>query len=832
MAGQGALRNAINDLLSDNPITTWWKAYIERAAGRWIEMENDARARASSHPLKFVTFSAAYVGGVLIYTVTGFRAVINIVGLLVGGEPTPDLSGEIAGYMQKIFSDPRAREGFESIGALITDGVINIFEQFAGDDVKDPKEFARAFHGFMIGLTLGGGIADTTLEATTGGQVEGAGRALESMYWSLGLGFLGWQTLAPLLESGLQPGLSRFYQRKYRPMRFTAAELRDLFALNEITQDTLRDEARTLGWRDQDIDKWVRLAFRSLNEADIWQAHRLGEISEAEVVRRLTALGFDPQDIPLLFKINAREDTGNAAQLTISTARAAFREGLLGEAGMRSALAALKRSAPEIDLILALDTRQRDQDRVALTVAQIKQAWEENVLSDQEAKFWLTQTGIDDASRDILVMTWRAETAPKFRKLNIGTITGAYVAGVIDRPAAQGKLESVNVAPVDARLELDLAEARNPEAFGKPRPRPLKLITPSLMSELVVRGVLTADQAQAYLIGAGFAEADAVLLAELFRRQAAPAPRPLSASLIAAAYAEHVLDREGAFARLRTLGLSPADADVALDTIEAQYPDAFGTLPAPPPRALTPAQLADLVIAQIVTSEVMSARLQASGFSPEDAALLSQLAAREAGGLPRLLSQSTIERAYTAQVVDRTQASGLLADLGLDEEGTRIVLDTVEADNPAIFNPSSVQSARQPSTAALVSALQNGIVTEGEYFARMAEAGYDDPAARIFLAVATRNERVASKTLTKAEIAEAYRKGIFQRGEAHARFLSLGYNDADADLLLRLERSGIEDTEVWRNMLAGLLTPEDAYGQLLGLGFSPQEIDAAIQRIS
>lgn len=758
------------------------------------------------------------------YALLGTSRALETLQGLVDNDGVPDVSEKLAALLRSAVQDPKVKEIVESLGAAVTEPILALFESYAGRDDLDPKEFARSFHGIMIGLNTVGGLADTALETATGGQVEGAGRFLESMYWSLGLGFLGWQTLAPLLESGLQPGLDRYYKKLYRPARFSAGDLRDLYALGKLTPEQMREEARALGWRDEDIAQWLQLAFRTLSQGDVFAAWHDDLITQEEAVRRLRVLGYDPQDIPLLFQLNPKEAVQEEKAVTLTTARNAYREHLIGADEFSALLADLGKPEQEIQLILALEDARAQTEARGLSVAQVKAAWEENVLGDTEATHWLEQAGLSGEKIGILLETWKAELVPQFRKLNAGTITGAYVEGVIARGVAVEKLSGVGFSPEDADLELKLAEIRNPQAFGQIAPPEARRLSPGLLSDLVALGLITPAQMAERLVTAGYSSEDANLLAEAARLRSTPGSRRLSQSTIQAAYLAGVIERQTALEELNTLGFGNEQAGIILDTLERENPGAFGLPPEERVRELSPSTLEDLYLGDVISQERYIQGLLALGFSEEDTGALVIRAEQFKQPGQRTITQSTIERAYLAGVFDRARAFDKLVVADFDPEDANTILDTIERENPASFTPGLVQSLRTPSITVLVAALRNGILSEAEYFARAAELGYQTADAELYLAVAATNERKSTRALTTAQILEAYRKGLFTRGTTLARLNESGYSNEDAVLLIRMEKDVIENTDTWDALLSGALDPFDAIAALISANYSDGDI--------
>jgi len=682
---KGVLRVAIERMIAENFSPSGGPGWWERVKQRWQEYDE---LQKQFDPAKLQRRDLQGTVGLLphtLYALTGSEFYIRNLRTMVAAQKDKilpnDASETVAQVLRQVFSQPLAREVAETIGAAITEPVLSIFEQYAGRDDLDPKEFARAFHGFMIALNTAGGLADTVLETVSGGQIEGVGRFLQSMYWSLGLGFLGWQTLAPLLSAGLQPGLERYYQRLYRPMRFNASDLRDLYALGEITQEEMRDEARTLGWRDQDIARWIKLAFRTLSQGDVFTAYHKGLIDQDEAVKRLRALGYDPQDIPLLFQLNPPPDTDEARSVSSSTVRQAYREHLISADEARAMLQELRYQPREIDLILALEDQRNLTEARSLSASQIRDAWSNNILSDAEVMHWLTQSGYDTATAQILLDTWKAQQQPAFMRLNKGTILGAYIEGILTKAQAREKLLQIGFRAEDADLEIALVEARNPEAFGRAaRPRAREL-TPGVLSSLVAAGLISPDEMRERLIALGYASEDATLLASAAAQRLIEQPEPLTQATVERAYITGVLNRDQAMQRLTALDFTAESAAVILDTVERENPEAFHPELVTTLRVPSITSLAQAVANGIITEQEFYNRAAELGFRTEDARIYLALAITSPRKSTRSLSASQIANAYGAGIFPHALARQKLIEQGYSDYDAGVIL---RLEKPAV----------------------------------------------------------------------------------------------------------------------------------------------------
>jgi hypothetical protein len=829
---KGPLRASLENWVSSTVNPTGGPGYFDRVRERFIiTREPIERIGADAPTYNVLSWILVWLAAGL-YGFTGATAALKYLQDTAEYFAQPSLSGQIGSLLKNTFANPVVKEITQIFGAAIIDPMLGILEMSAGDDQSDPKEIARSLMGLVIDYNVATGLMDMTVSGLTAGTVGNAGDFIEAAQQSMGLGYIGNQVLTPLLANGLRPGMDRYYSKLFRPNRFSAAELRDLYALGEITPEALRTNAQFLGWRDEDIDQWIKLAFRSLAEGDIFAGYYKKYITEPEAVKRLRGLGYDPKDIPLLFQLNPDPDAKEDKATSSATARAAYRDNLISSDELVTMLRTLKIGDPEIDLIIALENAKKKLDQKTLSVSQIKQAWTDNVLHDSEAEHWLTLAGFGEDEIRVLLLTWKEEAVPAYRKLNSGTILGAYVAGIVNRNTAKDKLLSVGYSPEDAGLELDLAQARNPEAFGIVTKKGSKSLSLSNYTDLLTVGLITSEQMRAGLLEIGYTEADAALLVQASVAKLQAPNKLLSQDQVGRAYLAGVFTRPQAEAGLKSLQFSDAQVKTILDTLEKENPDTFGQTPAQRALLLSPGTLSDLYIKNLITAEELHSRLIALGVNEIDAGLLKDRADELKRPAVRVLTPALIQRAYLAGILDRVQAKRKLVELEYSEENAELILSTIESENPGAFQPGLIQSLRAPSIQALVSAVSNTIITEDEYFSRAVEIGWAPTDAAMFLLLGKSNERKGSKALSLSQLLTAYNKGLMPRGEALSRISSLGYADADAILLLRMEKDLIELTDTWNQIMSLSLPVSDGINALIELHYSDEDIYNAFASLS
>jgi hypothetical protein len=544
------------------------------------------------------------------------------------------------------------------------DPVIGLFESYAAKEVQDPHEFARAFHGYMMTLSWAGGMLEAVTRPVLGERTPDFKGMLTSMYWTMGLGFLGWQTLAPLLSSGLQPPLERYYSRLYRPARFTPAQTMDIFALGQKDSNWLRDELRDQGWRDQDLDLWLKLAYRTLSEGHLWTLYENGALGKSDMDKRLRALGYSPEDIPLLYKANEKEETKDSTRYLLSTLKESYLEGRLGEDELRGILASMNFAPREIDLQVANLQTQRAEGARALTTGQVKNLYDNRVLGRDETIHQLRMLDYGEQVAAQLVQAWDNAALPKAARINKSTILEGYTNGSLTRNEALELLRvEAGYPPDKAELLVKIEEA---SVALKVMPPTVKAVGLALLADFVSAGMITRADLEARSELARYSAADRTRIIDLMflGAQVTVGVVEVSESLLLDAYVYGVITREALLARLTARGYSADDAELIAATVEAANPDIFG---GGPPQLLKQPSVGALQLALqrgLFDEAAFRDKMAAQGFSADAVEIFLFNAQYQAPPEPKLLTKADIMKLLKLSVINRAEAVRRLLQAG------------------------------------------------------------------------------------------------------------------------------------------------------------------------
>jgi hypothetical protein len=620
-----------------------------------------------------------------------------------------DPSLYLARKLDEAMKTPGVQEVAETVGSFITQPVLTLFEHYATADNPDIHEFSRAFHGYMISLGWAGGIVDAALKVPLGDRAPSVGNALMSMYWSLGLGFLGWQTLAPLLSAGLQPNLERYYNKLYRPKRFSASEIRDLFALGKISAEQLDEALREEGWQDRDIRTWLELSYRNLSEGVVWQLYEDNVLSQDQVEDRLRANGYNPTDIPLLFQAHPKDEESDTGKFLRSTAKTAFKDGLIDEMEFREILTTLRYAKREIDLQIATLTEEKDVELKNLTVSQIKQLYVARLIDRIEAEHHLQVQEISPTAIAKLVALWDSESQPKPVRLNRSTITAAYREGVIDRSRMTNLLQSESgynseQAEIIARTEDAYVERTGLGLAAGPR-----AISLAMLRDFAQAGLITRADAEDRSEIQQFASEDRPLIIDYLFAQAYEESLELSVDMLAEAYVFGLITREQLQARMGAKGIVAEEVETFIRTVELNNPEVFGEFTPRYVRIPSTGQL-DLALQRgLIDEEAYRDRLSSIGYNEDGIRILLFNAQYQTPVEPKKLSDANVLKLYRLNKISRANALDRLVQNGYVLDDAKLL---VEAEQLA------------PEDTEIAAAYAAGYVDLGAVLAVLTEEGF------------------------------------------------------------------------------------------------------------
>lgn len=171
-------------------------------------------------------------------------------------------------------------------------------------------------------------------------------------------------------------------------------------------------------------------------------------------------------------------------------------------------------------------------------------------------------------------------------------------------------------------------------------------------------------------------------------------------------------------------------------------------------------------------------RLQARGYSPEDAAIILDGATSEKTEKERDLSIAQIRELFADRLISERDALSMLDSLGYDAQEAGYILDI-----------GTLQRLRRFVTAAtnrIKSAYISGNMTEADAQGRLDRLGMPAEFKDEVFTLWDLERQSVTKSLTTAQITAAVKKGFLAVDDAFARLVGQGYSDGDATIVLQL----------------------------------------------
>jgi len=179
-----------------------------------------------------------------------------------------------------------------------------------------------------------------------------------------------------------------------------------------------------------------------------------------------------------------------------------------------------------------------------------------------------------------------------------------------------------------------------------------------------------------------------------------------------------------------------------------------------------------------ITPEDALRRLQARGYSPDDASIILDGATAEKTAVERDLTVANIRELYADRALSTVEATALLTELGYspDESGWILLI----ADMQRIRRFSSAIMTR------VRSGYVSGQLDANRAIAALDAAGIPSEQRDDAMALWDIERTTVTRGLTLAQLQSAYKKGFLERDAFRERVFGMGYSSEDTDILVGL----------------------------------------------
>ena len=249
--------------------------------------------------------------------------------------------------------------------------------------------------------------------------------------------------------------------------------------------------------------------------------------------------------------------------------------------------------------------------------------------------------------------------------------------------------------------------------------------------------------------------------------------------------------------------------------------------------ALNPTNDADVDVRDLTTSVILRAyrdrlwtfeqafdELQVLGYINTSADLMLALEDHKVEQELTELEVSAIREDLRARNIDIEQAGVRLNGLDIEPRRRDLLLVRWTRENRV--------KTRPLTRAQIVNAHQTDIFTAEETMEELGAVGYSERNAGIILELSRPEPSPeGARELSAGAVAGAFRQGLFTPDEAMDRLVTLGFTEADAGVILQLQDRELTAGSIERAYRKGVIARDDALSRIVALGFSPA--DAAIR---
>lgn len=198
-----------------------------------------------------------------------------------------------------------------------------------------------------------------------------------------------------------------------------------------------------------------------------------GALTTAEAATYLTQQGLKPDLVQKYLSAASHTASPAGKSLTQAQIVALYEDKLTTETEALASLRALKYSAADAKLILALADLKHASQALAGAVAQTKALYLGHKITKIEATANLQALKVDTTEITALLAIWDREISQAVRTLSMSEISGAFYYQIITYTEATGYLETLGYSAHDAWVILSLrAKGPLPNEPGKP-PAPI-----------------------------------------------------------------------------------------------------------------------------------------------------------------------------------------------------------------------------------------------------------------------------------------------------------------------------------------------------------------------
>lgn len=414
-------------------------------------------------------------------------------------------------------------------------------------------------------------------------------------------------------------------------------------------------------------DKLIAIAYNPYTRVDVRRMHSLGILDRAAVKRSYLDLGFDDEKAENMTRFTLAYNQAANRDLSRSDITDGYKRGLLDRGEALEDLKALGYDDLEIGFYLDREEVKKEQARKSQYSARYKRLYVKNLIDEAQLRAEMVPLGFTGAEITELVTVWTLEK----------------------RATQETTFEE---------KERDLARADVTDGYKR------EIFSQAEATELLGKLGYDKDEIDFYLTREDYKrdEAQAQDLITAYRRQ----------------YLTGVIDENGVKTALVGIPLPPERVSGLLALWSLDKASQEWSPVVPQERDLTRADILDAYRKRLITYEETTRMLAELGYDLAETELLVAKTDYEGEKTRKQLSLSTYRNLYTSGLLDKTDTTAALADLGYETQEIEHLY--------SLWDIELVGNLKMPSRSDLARFLKKDIINLAQWRELMAHLGYPD----------------------------------------------------------------------------------------------------------
>jgi Ca2+-binding EF-hand superfamily protein len=254
-------------------------------------------------------------------------------------------------------------------------------------------------------------------------------------------------------------GLSREWAERYWAAHWELPSAQMGFEMLHrgiITEDELKMLLRALDimpfWRE----KLIQLSYVPLTRVDVRRMYQMGILNRDQVKKAYKDLGYNEENAEYLTRFTEALATEDVKELSKAEILSAYNDRIISRQEAQDMLRSLGYSDHGVEILLAIQDYKREKELRDRRISVIKTRYMKHVIDETRVRIELTALALPAEEIDYYVETWTHEREAKGETLSLSDVKMAYQKGVITKEEFIARLLRMGYNEEDASIILQI----------------------------------------------------------------------------------------------------------------------------------------------------------------------------------------------------------------------------------------------------------------------------------------------------------------------------------------------------------------------------------------